>query len=266
MFDSGSCMTDPANGLQRVSAMNSATHSILVVDDDLDACRNLSDILTDLGYTVQVAHDGPAALELVRRNSFDVALLDFKMPGMDGLTLYREIKKLSPATVAMMLTAYVSGASSDDARHAGMWKVLPKPVDLALVLPLVDEAVNQPLVLLVDDDHDLCASLWDLLRDRGYRVSIAHTASVARDLLAQQNLKVVLLDLKLPDGSGNEVFSILRQANPETRTMIITGHRPEFESLIKNILADGADAICYKPFDLDKLLATLKRLAEAARK
>jgi CheY-like chemotaxis protein len=245
--------------------MKSATHSILVVDDDLDACRNLSDILTDLGYAVQTANDGPSALALVRQNSFDVALLDFKMPGMNGLTLYREIKRLSPSTVAMMLTAYVSGASSEDARQAGMWKVIPKPVDLALVLPLVEEAASQPLILLVDDDHDLCASLWDLLREKGYRVSLAHTASAARDLLMRQKLKVVLLDLKLPDGSGKEVFTVLRRANPEARTMIITGHRPELDLLIENLLADGADAICYKPFDLDQLLATLKRLAETGR-
>ena len=245
--------------------MNSAMHSILVVDDDQDTCRNLSDILTDLGYAVQTAAEGASALGLVRRNSFDFALLDFKMPEMDGLTLYRKIKRISPSTVAMMLTAYMSGATSDDAHQAGIWKVLPKPIDLGLVLPLVDEAVSQPLVLLVDDDHDLCASLCDLLRERGYRVSLAHKASAARDLLVRQKLKVVLLDLKLPDGSGNEVFAFLRQANPEARTMIITGHRPELNSLIEKLLADGADAICYKPFDLDQLLATLERLAETGQ-
>lgn len=247
-------------------AMNSAPHTILVVDDDHDACRNLSDILTDLGYAVETAHDGRGALELVRQKSFDVALLDYKMPGMDGLTLYREIKRLSPATVAMMITAYVSGASSEDARHAGMWKVLPKPVDLAMVLPLVDEAVHQPLVLLVDDDHDLCASLWDLLRERGYRVDLAHTASAARDLFLRQKAEVVLLDLKLPDGDGKEVFSVLRQTAPEARTIIITGYGGQLDALIEKLLSDGADAICYKPFNLDQLLATLKRLAEAERK
>ena len=54
--------------------MSAGATTILVVDDDLDICRNLSDILTDLGYQVDFAHDGPAALELVRRQAYDVAL------------------------------------------------------------------------------------------------------------------------------------------------------------------------------------------------
>ena len=70
---------------------------ILVVEDDPDICRNLGDILTDLGYEVDTAQDGPTAVELVRQRAYDVALLDLKMPGMDGLTLYHEIKKRAPA-------------------------------------------------------------------------------------------------------------------------------------------------------------------------
>ena len=85
--------------------MTRATPSILVVDDEVDTCRNLSDILTDLGYRVDVAHDGLTALELVRQKPYDVALLDLKMPGMDGLTLYREIKKVRAGTVAIVVTA-----------------------------------------------------------------------------------------------------------------------------------------------------------------
>src|SRR5579864_5581971 len=92
-------------GTRELGTMNKATPSILVVDDDVDTCRNLSDILTDLGYRVDTAHDGPTALELVRQNAYDVALLDYKMPGMDGLTLYREIKRLRAGTVAIVVTA-----------------------------------------------------------------------------------------------------------------------------------------------------------------
>lgn len=235
--------------------------SILVVDDDLDTCRNLSDILTDMGYAVRTAQDGFAAIELVKQHFFDVALLDFKMPGMDGLTLYRQIKRHSPATVAIIITAYLSTATSDEAHRAGTWKVLAKPVDVGVVLPLIDQALSQPLVLLVDDDAELCDSLWDVLRERDYRVCLAHTAAHGSALVQQRKFDVVLLDLKLPEGTAKDVLAVLREASPEARTIIITGHRRELEALIEEVLADGVDAICYKPFELDQLLGTLGRLA-----
>src|SRR5436853_438304 len=107
---------------------------ILVVDDDVDTCQNLSDILKDFGYRVDFAHNGPAALELIGRTSYDLALLDFKMPGMDGLTLYREIKRIQPSTVAIIVTAYASQGTADEARNAGTWKVLSKPVDFSILM------------------------------------------------------------------------------------------------------------------------------------
>ena len=125
--------------------MNQQIQSILVVDDEVDTCRNLSDILTDLGYRVETAYDGPSALQLVRKHFFDLALLDFKMPGMDGLTLYREIKRIQPATVAIMITAYASHGAESAAKQAGTWKILAKPVDVARLMPLIDEAMQQPL-------------------------------------------------------------------------------------------------------------------------
>src|SRR5689334_18226171 len=110
---------------------------VLVVDDDQDICRNLPDILTDLGYRVDTAHDGRTAIEIVKRTPYDVALLDLRMPGMDGLTLYREIKRLRSGTVAMIVTAYASTATAEEALAAGAWQVLSKPVDLPKLLGFV---------------------------------------------------------------------------------------------------------------------------------
>jgi two-component system, NtrC family, response regulator HydG len=234
--------------------------SILVVDDDPDTCRNLSDILTDLGCRVDTAHDGRAALELVRRNAYDVALLDLKMPGMDGLTLYREIRKVRAATVAIIVTAYAGKGTAEEALAAGAWQVVPKPVDFPRLLGLVDEAVGQPLVLVVDDDHDLCANLWDLLRERGYRVGLAHDASEAAGCLSGQEFKAVLIDLKLPGGDGGDVFRLVRQTNPQARTVVITGHRSEMDQLVRRVVTEGADAVCYKPFDVPALLSVLQKL------
>lgn len=242
--------------------MNKAKPSILVVDDDVDTCRNLADILTDLGYRVDTAHDGPTALERVRRNGYDVALLDYKMPGMDGLTLYREIKQLRAGTVAIVVTAYASGTTAEEALGAGAWQILPKPVDFPKLLRFVDEAVGQPLVLVVDDDHDLCANLWDLFRERGFRVSLAHDEREASAHLKDANFKAVLIDMKLPAGDGATVFRLVRQINPQARTIMITGHRAEMDQRVQQLLEEGADVVCYKPFDIPKLLATLDRLTQ----
>jgi two-component system, NtrC family, response regulator HydG len=233
---------------------------ILVVDDDPDTCHNLADILTDLGYHVDTAPDGPSALDLVRQRPYDVALLDYKMPGMDGLALYREVKRLRADTVAIVVTAYASGTGAEETLAAGAWRVLPKPVDFARLLGLVEQAVGQPLVLVVDDDRDLCATLWDVLRERHFRVGLAHDAGEAEERVRETAFQAVLLDLKLPAGSGADVFRRVRQLNPRARTIVITGHRAELDGQVQGLLDEGADAVCYKPFDVPKLLETLGRL------
>ena len=65
-------------------------------------------------------NDGPSALKLIDEHPFDVALLDLKMPGMDGLTLYREIKKRRADTVAIIVTAYAGGGTADEALAAAL--------------------------------------------------------------------------------------------------------------------------------------------------
>jgi CheY-like chemotaxis protein len=233
---------------------------ILVVDDDPDICCNLSDILTDLGYSVDVARDGPSALELVRARPYDVALLDLKMPGMDGVALYRKIKQHRADTVALVVTAYAGPGTAVEALSAGAWKVVSKPVDFPRLLELVDEALGQPLVLVVDDDRDLCANLWDLLRERGFRVGLAHDARHASEQLQESRFKVVLIDMRIPEGDGSAVFQMVRKANPRARTILITAHRLELDQLVAKVLADGADAVCYKPFNIPDLLQALEQL------
>ncbi len=112
---------------------------ILMVDDDRDACRNLSDILMDCGYHVDAAHEGPAALRLVQRQAYDLALLDLRMPGMDGLTLCKEVTRMRPDTVAMVITGYPEDVEPAAARAAGVHRVFPKPVDVPRLLVTIEE-------------------------------------------------------------------------------------------------------------------------------
>jgi CheY-like chemotaxis protein len=238
--------------------------TVLVVDDDEDTCKNLQDILDDLGYQTAIAHNGPAALELVKQRHFDVALLDLKMPGMNGLELYRAIRQLRAHTVAIIVTAYAGAGVAEEALAAGAWQVVPKPVDFPRLLGLMGQVLDQPLVLVVDDDPDLCHSLWDLLRERGYRVALAHDEPTAARLLRDSTFRAVLIDMRLPAGDGTSVFRLVRQANPQARTVVITGHRAELEQTVQKVVEEGADAVCYKPFDVGRLLNTLDRLTQEA--
>lgn len=241
-------------------------HRILIVDDEADTCANLSDIFTDLGYEVDTANDGYAALELVKRKAYDIALLDLRMPGMDGVELYRRIREISAGTVAIVVTAYASSDTAKSARAAGAWQVLSKPVNIGQLLGLVSEALDTPLVLIVDDDRDLCESLWDLMREQGYRVHVAHDVPEAARAIQQHAFQVVLVDMKLPSGDGGQILRLLRQKDQPARTVVITGFASEMEKRVQEALAAGANAVCYKPFDVEKLLTTVHHLCETPAK
>jgi two-component system, NtrC family, response regulator HydG len=241
--------------------MPSAAARILIVDDEPDTCANLSDILTDLGYQVDTAYDGFAALELVQKNTYDISLLDLRMPGMDGLELYRRIRHLSAGTVAIVVTAYASSDTAKSVLSAGAWKILPKPVNIGSLLNLVSQALDTPLVLVVDDDLDLCDNLWDLLHERGFRVHLAYDIPDAEKALQQRQFHVVLIDMKLPAGDGQQILRTLQQADKEAHTILITGNKEEMETKVEQALQAGANAVCYKPFDVEKLLATVQELS-----
>ncbi len=110
---------------------------VLIVDDNEDICVNFRDILDELGYDADTAHDGPAALVLVSANKYDVVVLDYQMPGMDGATLHQQMVRLRPAIAAIMVTAYAQGDGAQRARDGGVLHVLRKPVDLGELLPLI---------------------------------------------------------------------------------------------------------------------------------
>jgi CheY-like chemotaxis protein len=179
---------------------------------------------------------------------------------MDGLTLYRELRKVQAGTVAIVVTAYAGKETAEAALSAGAWQVLPKPVDFPRLLELVGEALGQPVVMVVDDDPDLCSNLWDLLRERGYRVYLARDEDEAAHRLRGHTFDVALIDMRLPRGNGAGVFRLVRETNPQTRTVVITGHRSETDRLVRQVMAEGADAVCYKPFDVPGLLSTLAQL------
>ena len=129
--------------------MSEKVYRILIVDDDQDILANLSDILNDLGYETDTASDGEVAIGKVEQLcpneescKFDLCLLDFKMPGMDGVELYQKILEHNPKLRAIMITAYAGDDGIQRAVDAGTWKVLRKPVDIKQLLGTISEAMT----------------------------------------------------------------------------------------------------------------------------
>lgn len=234
---------------------------LLVVDDEPDTCANLSDILSDQGYDVDVAYSGEQALEQLARRPYDIALLDLKMPGIDGLELYRRMRSKAPATAAILVTAFAQDERSQTAIGEGAWRVLPKPVDCSTLLKIVADVTSQPLLLLVDDDRELCQVLWDVLREQHIRCGLAASVDSAARELQTRAFDVVIIDLKLQQGDGAQVFAQVREHNPAARTVLITGFRDEMTELVDRVRAEGADAVCFKPFNVQELLNTVRQLA-----
>jgi DNA-binding response OmpR family regulator len=77
---------------------------ILVIDDDKELCREMQEILEDIDYSVCVAFDGESGVELLKKDAFDVVLLDFRLPGMNGLEVLKRSREYSPGSKVLIIS------------------------------------------------------------------------------------------------------------------------------------------------------------------
>jgi DNA-binding NtrC family response regulator len=234
------------------------TANILIVDDDPDIRSNFADILAEFGYTIVTADSGESALDRIRQQDFDVVLFDYKMPGMDGATLYSEIKKLRPSVAAIMITAWAGSDGAERAKNAGTWEVLRKPVDIPELLEKLHHAANAPVVLLVDDDEDFCQSLWQLLNQRRFRVALAHTEAEGIARVHDSNCQIAIVDLKLGSGDGRRVIEQLRGSLPQAKTVLISGDKQNAAMAVEQLGDQMINAVCEKPIDIDRLISMIE--------
>lgn len=117
---------------------------ILIVDDDRSSCEILSKILSLRGYQVDVAYDGRTALELVQNRDYGLALIDYRMPGMDGVELYRRIREMRPGMVGVFVTGFPTIDTVYPAIAVGVERVIAKPAGSSELLDVIEEFVGKP--------------------------------------------------------------------------------------------------------------------------
>jgi len=120
--------------------------SILIVDDDESSHRSLTLIFGRKGYETETAGTGREAIEKAQKRVFNLALLDIKLPDMEGLELLVPLKHLHPDMIVIMVTAYASTKTAIRAMNEGASAYITKPLDMDEVLATVKQALeNQRL-------------------------------------------------------------------------------------------------------------------------
>lgn len=115
---------------------------ILVIEDDPSIRIMLSELLSRAGYTAEAVEDGSRALLLLKNESFDLYLVDYSLPGMNGLELLKEIKKRNIHAVCIVLTAFGTIELSVKAMKAGAFDFITKPLQPEIFLGLVKSALE----------------------------------------------------------------------------------------------------------------------------
>lgn len=226
---------------------------ILVVDDNVCLGENLVEILDGEGYKADYFERPREALRVLSAGRYDAALLDIRMPDMDGVELYRAIKAIDPALPAIAMTAWSGDERVRAALHEGVVAVFPKPVNAAILLSRLENVVSGELALVVEDDPDLSQNLCELLCASGWSVRCAPNCAEARLLAAQLPPVLLVVDWHLPDGDGIELAEEIGRTENPPFTMVFTGYA--HESSLREVCAQhGKPTVLEKPGGLQRLL------------
>lgn len=142
--------------------MNPLRVNLLIVEDEKPQREMLEGFLHRQGFSVLSVDGGEEAVDAVRREHCDLVLLDYKMPGMDGLQTLKEMKKINPELAVVMMTAYGTVETAVQAMKEGAVDYLTKPIDLDELLLLIEKVSER--ILLQRENRELKERLREKYR------------------------------------------------------------------------------------------------------
>ena len=258
---------------------------VLVGDDEIDVTENIQSILSDAGLECDAAIGGLESVDKATRayednNSYDVIILDWKMPDMDGVECVRRIRKeIGKDVPIFVLSSYDVSEIEDEAKKAGVDLFLPKPFFLSNFQRVLDtyyqnkanteeEGNNSNdfsgVKILVAEDNEINAEIiTELLDSIGIKCVIAEDGFEALKVFTEESpdeFDMIFMDIQMPIMDGYESARRIRASN-NTRAKsipIIAMTANAFEDDVKASMASGMNAHISKPIDFERLKSIIK--------
>lgn len=251
---------------------------LLLVDDEEEFLISSSQALSRRGFIVDAALNGVTALEKVEKFEYDAVVLDIKMPDIDGIEVFHQIRKNYPDLPVILLTGYSSVGDAFQTSKEGIADYLTKPIEMDELANKINRAISSAKkqevsndsdlqfidkeetirVMLVDDEVEFLDSMKPIFQRRKFIVKAAINGKEALDSLREELVDVVVLDVKMPGMDGLEVLRHIKKDFPSVDVILLSGH-PSVEAAVEGVRL-GASEYMKKPPNIDGLVETVRRL------
>ena len=258
---------------------------VLVIDDDLIACENAQIVLGQTGISCEVALSGQEGIDMVllrhaRREPYDLILIDWKMPDLDGVETTRRIRKeVGNEIPIIILTSYSWDDIADEAIEAGVDTFVAKPLFAGKVMDEFREAFKKKNIRLERETADLrglrvllaedvavnAEIMMMVLSMREMEVDLADNGQIAVDKFKEHEAgyyAAILMDMRMPVLDGLDATRMIRALErPDAKTIpIVALTANAFDDDVQRSMQAGLNAHLSKPVEPEALFRTLESL------
>ncbi|MEW6103588.1 MAG: response regulator [bacterium] len=233
--------------------------NILIVDDEKDLAELLKEVLEMEGFETDIAFDGNSALEKLEKTRFDLALLDIRLPGMNGVELFLKIKEKNSDCKVIMMTGFAVEDMIERAIFEGAYACIHKPFNPGRIIEVIKKTLlNDKMILIVDDEVGIRDFLSEHLIMEGFNVLSAKDGYEALAILKKNRINLILLNFCLPDMDGLLLFKKARDIHKDIKVLLITGY--DLTQILQREEAKWLYGSMKKPIDLEPLLDLMKKV------